>query len=53
MANAGDNLMICPVCHGNGFIVTGPKYAEFDDTSVEQCARCDSQGEIQREEDKE
>jgi len=40
--------MICPNCHGNGFLIDGLFFLLHQ---VEQCGKCRSQGEITSHED--
>ena len=39
---AGGKRMICPDCHGNGFLIEN----KDKDRQVHQCKTCNSEGEI-------
>jgi len=38
--------MICPYCDGNGFIRDAKSHPDIRKQTVNQCKKCDSQGEI-------
>ena len=49
MANLKKVIIICNVCHGNGYIrvATGDTKIDFrDDSQVHQCWECESEGEF-------
>jgi DnaJ-class molecular chaperone len=45
MTNNQENLVTCPACSGNGYIIDGDP--EVEGPVVDQCVMCDSQGEVE------